>query len=46
MELTPLSGGRGTCPAAGPHDQQEGQQARQLRPDEDEKHAHHVSETA
>jgi hypothetical protein len=45
MEPTPLSGG-GTRPAAGPHDQQEGQQARQLRSDEDQKHADHVSETA
>jgi hypothetical protein len=46
MEPTPLSGGRGTCLAAGPHDQQKGQQARELRPDEGQEHAHHVSETA
>jgi hypothetical protein len=46
MEPTPLTGGRGTCQSAGPHDQQEGHQARQLRPDEDQKRVDHVSDTA
>jgi hypothetical protein len=46
MEPTPLSGGRGTCQAAGLHDQQQGHQTRQLQSDDSQKRVHHVSDTA
>jgi hypothetical protein len=46
MEPTPLSGGRGTRQAAGPYEQQQGQEARQLRSNDGQKRVDHVSETA
>jgi hypothetical protein len=46
MEPTPLSGGRGTCEAAGTHDQQQGHETRELGANEGQKRLDHARVTA